>query len=130
KGLLDCVPCQSYYVVTATQFPYSSGESVEEGIFQAMTLEQMKGNVTLRNEKGVERELAHFIAPVKGGDSAVFFFARNDDKGSPLLTKDNSEVSLVFNSAFLTPSNRFAYLLPRRMDFKLSKVKVGDNVVF
>jgi hypothetical protein len=129
RRLLDCAPCQNYYVVTLTQAPNPSGQFVEEAIFQGMTLEQMKGNVTLRNEKGETRELAQFIAPQKRGDSAVFFFARKDAAGNVLITKD-TDFSLVFNPAFLTPNNRFAHLVPRKFDFKTSKITIKDQVIF
>lgn len=130
KKMLDCAICQNYYVVTLMQVPNPSGQSVEEAIFQGMTTEQMKGNIWLKNDKGEIRELAQFIAPQKRGDSATFFFPRKNDKGEVLLTKDNSDLSFVFNANFLTANNRFAYLLPRQFDFKVSKITRGDVVVF
>lgn len=130
RKLLECGPCQNYYVVSITQFPNPSGDFVEEAIFQGMTLEQMKDNVWLKNDKDEKRELAHFIAPAKRGDSAVFFFARKDDKGNVFLTKAISEFSFVFNGTFFTRNNRFAHLIPKQLDFKVSKITVGDNVVF
>jgi hypothetical protein len=130
RKLLECIPCQNYYVVSITQFPNPSGDNVEEGIFQAMTLQQMKGNVWLKNEKGETREVVEFIAPKKRGDSAVFFFARMDDKGKILINKDNKTLTFAFNQTFLTSSNRFGYLLPRQLDFKVSAITVGDLVVF
>jgi hypothetical protein len=130
RKLLDCAPCQTYYVITLTQFPNPSGEFVEEAIFEGMSVDLMKKNVRLRNEKGEVRELAHFIPPAKRGDSAVFFFSRNDEQGKPFLSKGNTDLSFVFDSNFLTKSNRFAYLIPRQFDFKVSKITVGDNVVF
>jgi hypothetical protein len=130
RSLLECGPCQNYYVLTLTKFPNPSGQAVEEAIFEGMALEQMKGNVWLKNDKGETRELAHFIPPAKRGDSAVFFFARKDGKGNVLVTKDNDEVSFVFNPNFFTPTNRFYHLIPRKFDFKVSKITVGDQVVF
>lgn len=128
RRLLDCAPCQNYYVLTLTQMPNPSGQSVEEAIFEGMTLEQMKPNILLKNEKGETRELVQFIAPKKRGDSAVFFFARKDDKGEILITKE-TDFSLVFNASFFT-GNRFAYLIPRKFDFSVSKITVNDQVVF
>jgi len=72
KDFLNCKICQSYYVVTLTQAPDSSGQTVEEGIFQRMSLKDLKGNVYLLNEKGDQRELAQFTPPKGRGDSAVF----------------------------------------------------------
>ncbi len=130
KKMLDCAICQNYYVVTLMQIPNPSGQAVEEAIFQGMTNEQLKGNVWLKNEKGETRELAQFLAPQKRGDSATFFFPRKNEKGDVLLTKDNSDLAFVFNANFLTANNRFAYLLPRQFDFKVSKITRGDIVVF
>lgn len=130
KKMLDCAICQNYYVVTMMQVPNPSGQTVEEAIFQGMTNEQMKGNIWLKNDKGEIRELAQFLPPQKRGDSATFFFPRLNDKGELLLTKDNSDLSVVFNGNFLTANNRFAYLLPRQFDFKVSKITRGDMVVF
>jgi hypothetical protein len=130
KKLLDCAICQNYYVVTLTLMSNPTGQTVEEAIFQGMTLEQLKENVWLKNDKGVTRPLIQFVAPQKRGDSAVFFFARKDDKGDVFLTKENTDLSFVFNGNFFNSSNRFAAFLPRQFDFKLSKITVGDNLVF
>lgn len=129
RGLLECNPCKTHYVITVTLAPNPTGQSVEEAVFQGMTLAQMKGNVTLRNDKGESRELAHFIAPEKRGDSAVFFFARKDDKGSTLIEKGDKEVNMVFDASFFN-GNRFAPYLPRKFDFSVSKITVADQVVF
>ena len=130
RGLLDCQPCQSYYIVSITQLTERAGETAEEGIFQGMSLDQMKGNITLRNDKGGIRQLVHFIPPNKSGDSAVFFFARADENGEQLYSRGHNQVSVVFDGAFLNPSNRFAYMLPRKMDFRISRITVGENIVF
>jgi len=130
KKFLECAICQNYYVVTLTQFPNTTGQSVEEAIFQGMKLEHMKGNVWLTNEKGEKRELIQFTPPKQRGDSAVFFFARKDDKGVEFLTTANKELNFEFNNNFLTSSNRFARFVPRRFEFKISKMTVGENLMF
>jgi hypothetical protein len=130
RGLMECAPCQKYYVVSITQFPNPSGNFVEEAIFEGMTLEQMKPHVSMKNDKGEIRELAQFIAPKKRGDSAVFFFTRKDSAGKDFVTKENKDFTFTFNGSFFTSSNRFAYLIPKKFDFKVSKIMVGDQVVF
>jgi len=130
KRLIECAPCESHYVVTITKLPNPSGESVEEAIFQSMNLEQMKPNVWLKNEKGDQRELQQFIAPVKRGDSAVFFFAKKGSENVPFLTPASKDFSLVFNASFFNSNNRFASLLPRKFDFKASKLVVKDSLLF
>lgn len=131
KRLLDCPICQTHYVVTLTQAPNSSSQSVEEAIFQGMTFEQMKGNIWLEDERGRKRELVQFIAPEKRGDSAVCFFPRKDENGETLFSETSKEVNVVFNNNFLaSSSNRFAPLLPRRFEFGVSKMKFGGGFVF
>ena len=130
KNFLACAICQNYYVVTLTQFPNASGPGVEEGIFERMALKDMKGNVWLENESGEKRELVQFTPPKGRGDSAVFFFARNDDKGSPFLTAQNKEVKFVFKNDFLATNNPYAGLVPRNFEFKVSKMLVGNNLDF
>lgn len=130
KGLLECAICQTHYVVTMTQSPNSSGQSVEEAIFQGMTMEQMKGNIWIEDEQGKKRDLVQFIAPQKRGDSAVFFFPRKDAQGQELLSAASKEVNVVFNNNFLVTSNRFSPLVPRRFEFSVSKMKFGETAAF
>ena len=130
KSFIACAICQNYYVVTITQSPNASGPGVEEGIFERMSLKDMKGNVWLENENGEKRELVQFTPPKGRGDSAVFFFARNDDKGTPLLTAQNKEFRFVFKNEFLNTANPYAGLVPRNFEFKVSKLMVGENLEF
>jgi hypothetical protein len=130
KTFLACAICQNYYVVTLTQFPDPSGQSIEEGIFQRMALKDLKGNVWLENENGEKRELIQFTPPKGRGDSAVFFFARKDDKDSQFLTTQNKELKFVFKNDFLNSSNPYAGLVPRNFEFKVSKLMLNGNVEF
>lgn len=130
KSFLECPICKNYYVVTVTKFPEKLDSGIDEAIFQNMTLNDVKGKVFLVNDKGEKRELAQFTAPTRPGDSAVFFFARLDDKKNPLITAESKEVRLSFDNDFLTPRNRYAYLIPRFFDFKVSKMMVGDTLEF
>lgn len=130
KRLIECPICQTHYVVTITQSPNSSGQSVEDAIFQGMTLEQMKPIIWLEDEKGLKRELVQFIAPEKRGDSAVFFFPRKDAQGNLLFTDASKQVNIVFDNTFLTSSNRYAPMVPRRFEFNFSKMKFGDFLPF
>jgi hypothetical protein len=130
KRLLECSICQTHYVVTILQAPNPTGQFVEEAIFQGMTFEQMKENIWLEDDAGKRRALAQFMPPQKRGDGAVFFFERNDDKGNPFLSDSSKELNVVFNNNFFVASNRFAPLIPRRFDFKVSKMKIGDKLMF
>lgn len=130
KVFLGCAICQNYYVVTLTQFTDSSGQFVEEGIFQTMTLKDFQGNIWLENEKGEKRELVQFTPPKGRGDSAVFFFARKDNKGDIFLTPEIKDFKLVFKNEFLETGNRYAGLVPRKFEFKVSKMMVADSLLF
>lgn len=130
KGLLECSICVTHYVVTMTQAPNSGGQSVEEAIFQGMTMEQMKGNIWMEDDQGRKREMVQFIAPQKRGDSAVFFFPRQDAQGQELLSESSKEINVVFNNNFLVTSNRFSSLVPRRYEFIVSKMKFGGSMAF
>jgi len=130
KGYLECAICKDYYVVTITKFTDSSGETVNEGIFQALTMEDMKGGITLANEKGETRELVQFTAPKTGGDPAIFFFKRTDDNGTPLVRLDTKELRFVFSNEFVQRDKRYSYLYPRRFEFPVTKMTVAEIVSF
>lgn len=130
EGFLSCAICQKYYVVTLTRFVDSSGQSIEEGVFQRMGLDQLKGNLWLANEKGERRELVQFNAPKSVTDMAVFYFARQDEKGNTFLTPESKKFELVFNSAFLGSGNPYGSWLPHRFEFNVSKLVAGSNLVF
>jgi len=130
KRFLDCAICKEYYVITLTKAPDASGATVEEGVFQGMTYEELKGNVKLVNDKGEERELAQFNAPKGSGDMTVFYFKRTNDAGDPLFSPTSKELKFVFKPEFLDSKNRFAYLVPRTFEFKISKIVVGQELVF
>ena len=129
QGLLNCAICKNYYVVTLTKFIDSSGQYVDEGIFQRMGLEQLKNNVWLINEKGERRDLVQFNPPKTAADMAVFYFARADDKGVSFLTPESKKFEFVFDNSFLDSRNPYAPLLPRRFEFNVSKLIVGGNLL-
>jgi hypothetical protein len=130
QGLLDCAICKKFYVVTLTKFIDSSGQYVDEGVFQRMSLEQLKNNVWLVNEKGERRELVEFNAPKAAADKAVFYFVREDDKGVAFLTPESKKFEFVFDNSFLDSKNPYAPLLPRRFEFNVSKLMVDGNLLF
>ena len=129
-GMLNCVICQKFYVITVTRFLDSSRQSVEEGVFQRMGFEQLKGNMWLLNEKGERRELAQFNPPKNASDMAVLYFPRLDDKGNPFLTAESKKFQFVFDGAFLNSANPYAAWLPRRLEFDVSKIMDREKVVF
>ncbi len=130
KGFLQCAICQNYYVVSLTTVPDSTNQSIEEAIFLGLTIEDLKGNVALVNEKGEERELVQITPPKRPSDSAYLFFARKDDKGELLVTPDTKIFKLVFKNNFFTSSNRYASMVPRSFEFNATKLVVGGELLF
>ena len=130
EALLGCTICRKFYVVTMTRFVDSTKQSVDEGVFQRMNLEQLKGNIWLANDKGERRELVQFIPPKDDRDMAVFFFARLDEKGNPLLTPESKRLEFVFDNTFFNSSNPYAAWLPRHFEFSVSKLMHGSEVEF
>ncbi|MDQ4122603.1 MAG: hypothetical protein M3209_14285 [Acidobacteriota bacterium] len=130
KGFLSCPICQSFYVVTMVKAKDSSGQSVEDGLFQSMTLEEVRGKVWLTNDKGEKREVVQFTPPKGAGDAAVFFFKRTDDNGVALLTPGTKSLKFVFSNEFLDGRNAHANLVPRNFEFKVTKMLVENKVEF
>src|SRR4029453_11494098 len=100
KGFLECAICKNYYVVSMTTVPDSMSQSIEEAIFLGTTINDLKGNVFLENDKGEQRELVQITPPKGPRDSAYLFFARKDDKGDLLVTPNNKQFKLVFKDGF------------------------------
>ncbi|HEX8288063.1 MAG TPA: hypothetical protein VF556_08710 [Pyrinomonadaceae bacterium] len=130
RGFLDCAICKNFYVITLTKFIDSSGQYVDEGIFQRMEFEQLKNNVWLVNEKGERRNLIQFNPPKTAADMAVFYFARVDDKGISFLTPESKKFEFVFNNGFLDSRNPYTPMLPRRFEFNVTKLIVDGNLLF
>lgn len=130
KGFLECAICKDYYVVTLTKYTDASGESVNDGIFQSITLAEIKGNVSLVNDKGETREVIQFTPAKGGGDSSIFFFKRNDENGKPLLTPESKELEFVFTNTFLQSAKRYQGLVPRKFEFPVSKMVIDGSVIF
>lgn len=129
KNFLNCKLCQDYYIVTLTKFKdNSSGFGIDDGLFQTMKFDNLKGNVWLVNDKGEKRELVQFTPPKAAGDSAVFFFKRIDEKGAPLLTPETKSFKFVFSNDFLDNRNPYSPFVPRNFEFKVAKM-VADNKV-
>ncbi|MGI8554760.1 MAG: hypothetical protein ACR2LT_00150, partial [Pyrinomonadaceae bacterium] len=131
KNTLECPLCQKFYIVTLSKSVNTSGQNVEDGLFQTMKLEDLKGNVWLENDKGERQELAQFIPPKGSKDFAVFFFPRLDAKGHEFLTSQNKTFKFVFDNNFLSVSkNPYASILPKNFGFDLSKLMIDEKIEF
>jgi hypothetical protein len=130
KSFLECGICKDYYVISATKYPDTTSQYVDEAIFQRMSLADLKGNVWLINDKGEKREIFQFTAPKKPGESAYLFFARKADDGNPLISFTNRSFSLVFNNGFFSPSNPYASFVPRSVEFSVAKITLDERLAF
>lgn len=130
KGYLDCAICKDYYVITLTKYTDASGQTVDDGMFQSLTLADLKGQVTLVNDKGESRPIYQFTPSKGGSDAAILFFARRDSEGKLLIGPDTKEIEVVFSNDFRTRERRYGYLVPSKFEFSTSKMKVGDEIQF
>jgi hypothetical protein len=130
KGFLECAICREYYVISATKATDSTGQQTEEGIFQNLTLPDLKANVWLVTDKGEKREIYQFTPPKRSGESAYMFFARKDEQGNVLISPENKSFSLVFNNGFFSAANPYAPFVPRSVAFTVSKITIGDKIAF
>lgn len=130
KGFLNCAICQNYYVVTMLKAKDTSGTAVDDGLFQTMNFDDVKGKVWLVNDKGEKRELAQFTPPKGASDAAVFFFKRSDDKGTAFITPETKTVKFVFANEFLDSRNPYSGFVPRNFEFKVSKMIADSKVEF
>ena len=124
KPLLDCPACADNYVVAL-----SPGPGGQEGVpswLKTMTLDMAKLDVHLVNERGERRDLVHYVPPRVTGDDAVFFFARFNDKGEPLIKPDSQKVVVMLGNRILLigsiPKTSFI--------FDVSKMLVNGQVEF
>jgi hypothetical protein len=130
KGFLDCTICKNYYVITITKDRDAGRSTVEEGVFQGMTFEDLKGQIKIENDKGEMREIVQFNAPKGPNDMAVMYFKRTDEAGKDLITAEAKSFKIVFSSDFRSTKNRFAYLIPNTMDFRVDKLMMGESLMF
>ena len=127
---LNCSLCKDYYIVTLTKTKDKS-ERIDDGIFQTLTLENLKGKVWLVNDKGEKLELFQFTPPKGAGESAVFFFKRNKEDGKPFFSEADKEIKFLFANELRAPNNNaYAHLIPRSFDFKVSKMIVDGKLAF
>lgn len=123
RPLLECEPCADYYIIAVSPGPSSS-----RGIpttFQTLTLDQAKLTVFLKNEKSESRELVNVVNPKAVGQEAVFFFARFDSAGAPLISPASRKVIVSFSPAVLATANGIT-----NFEFDVPKITANGQVVF
>jgi hypothetical protein len=96
NGILQCPACANNYVLTlSSSSKEQPGADAVYSVFKGGRLLDLQRYVYIANEKGERRVLVHFVPPQAPGEEAVFYFARFDDKGVPLLNSKSKE--LIFN---------------------------------
>jgi hypothetical protein len=96
NGLLQCPACENNYVLTLSSLSKQEpGADAVYSVFKGARLADLQRYVYIASENGERRALVHFVPPRVPGDEAVFFFARYDEKGTPLLNPKTKE--LLFN---------------------------------
>lgn len=93
KGLLNCPACADSYVlsISCKSKNYPGADAVYIA-FQGAKLPDLKRYIYLSTSSGKKRELVHFVPPKVPGDEAVFFFARFNQQGEPLVTPADKEI--------------------------------------
>jgi len=98
RQFLECTDCVKYYIVTlgSPLFSYENrGQSDPAFVFDIvgtltnLSIDDLKSNVYLVNDRGQRRDIVHFIPPKGNGTEAMFVFPRLDGQGKALITRDN-----------------------------------------
>ncbi len=119
---LECGICKDYYVVTLSKWKDTS-TSVSEGIFQSLTISELKGKIFLVNDKDQKLELTQFTPPKNATDAALFFFKRTNEKGEPFFTAADKQIRFMFANELRTNSvNADGKLIPKSFDFKVARM--------
>lgn len=117
QPLVDCPACAKNYVVEVRcNYSCYGGSFVEDH----------KKSFYLVNEKGERRELAGARPLADKQQGAMFFFPRLNDKGAPLLTPANKE--LTFHSLIRAVVNLES--MSQKYKFDVTKMVRGGEVVF
>ena len=118
KSVLECPDCEKFYIVSVV------GDS--RVLKNGGIVEFRKKNIYLSNEKGEKRFLGRYSPQVAPGSEALFYFPRNDEKGKPLLSKD--DLTLTFNFWYDDQEDDPVIKLIEKVKVKVADI-VRDGVV-
>jgi hypothetical protein len=123
KGLLNCPACSENYVITVSSRSknYPGADAVFSSL-QGAKLVDLKRYIFLSTSSGKKRELTHFVPPKSPGDEAVFFFARFNEQGEPLITPDDKEILFRLGDKDNNLATSFR--------IEVSKIMVNGQVIF
>jgi len=121
-AFLECADCARYYVVTL------SGET-PGGLLRTLggrSAEELRRHVSLTNERGEGRTLAH--VKTSGGVEPVVMFAfeRLDERAAPLVTAANKKLHLALDSKLFEDQ----LIQPGKFTFEVARITEDGEVVF
>jgi hypothetical protein len=119
KSDLECAKCAASYIVSILD---DGRELSKRGVVTGR-----KKHIYLSNDKGERRMLHGFMPPKTGGNEALFFFPRYDEKGEPLLKTDNE--TLVFNIN-VNEDDEPIFQLLKRVSINVREIVRDGKVVF
>ena len=124
KSLLECRDCADSYIVVMSLYPGSKGTLPQ--FLRHASFDQIKQNVQIKNENGETRPLTNFISPAGYDGEAIFYFARFDANGAPLIAPANQKVIVSFDPRV------FDWKKPTltKFEFDVSKMTVNGKVLF
>ncbi len=108
KGLLDCPACGQNYVLTlSAASKQRPGADPVFTVYKGGRLADLQRYIFIANSRGERRDLIHFVPPKAPGDEAVFYFARFNEKGEPLLTSIDTELIVNFTNNDVNMNTNF-----------------------
>jgi hypothetical protein len=108
RGLLECPACEQNYVLTlSSKSKQRPGADAIFTVFKGGRLADLQRYIFIANGRGERRDLVHFVAPKVPGDEAIFYFPRFNEKGTPLLTPDDTELVTNFTNNDINMNTNF-----------------------
>ncbi|MEP7148477.1 MAG: hypothetical protein ABI857_06295 [Acidobacteriota bacterium] len=125
---LECAICRDYYVVTLGKWRDTSTVGISDGIFQTFKYEDLKGKVSLVNDRDERLEIVSFTPPKNSTDSAIFFFKRPVAE-APFFLRSDKEIRFLFSNDLRDNTSAYSKLIPRVFEFKISKILSADGKI-
>jgi len=123
KGLLECPACEQNYVLTlSSKSKQRPGADAVYTAFKGGRLADLQRYIFIANGRGERRNLVHFVPPKAPGEEAIFYFPRFNDKGEPLITPDDTELTTNFTNNDINMNTNFKIVVSKlvvagRIDF-------------
>lgn len=120
RNIMECPLCAKYYIIAI-------GGAESRTLQNGGSIKRRAASIYISNEKGERRTLASYTPQANQAGEALFYFPRNDDKGEPLLTSNNT--TLTFN--FITEDFDEIFLsIIGHIDVKVQDIVRDGKVIF